>query len=211
LVIQIKVLSLGNINYQSINKMRNLAVIIVILLSQVVKSQESNIDFLIPVKTFHFSSQEKHRYAPGEGGNLGLIVSFSRNRHKINSVYSAGYIKNSYGKWSMIATYGKSYNATDWLRLEVNVGIATNYSDAYYRTYYFNPDTQDFTKQRQTERDYERVHLDENLSKKMSIFYDYGLLPVGALTAKVKVKKWAGFAINVNPYYVNAAVMITLN
>lgn len=202
---------MSNINYQSINKMRNLAVIIVILLSQVIRSQENNVDFLIPVKTFHFSSHEKHRYAPGEGGNLGLIVSFSTNRHKINSVYSAGYIKNSYGKWSLIATYGKSYAATKWLRMEVNVGIATNYLDAYYATGWVDPVTGE-GKVGVYKPGYERaVGLKKEMSENMGILYDYGLLPIGALTAKIKVKKWAGIAINVNPYYVNAALMVTLN
>lgn len=181
------------------------------LFSTLLSAQDQYIDFLVPVKTYHFGEKEKYRYAYGEGGNMGLVISFTKNKHKINSVYTAGYIKNSYGKWSLIATYGKSYNATKWLRLEVNIGVATNYSDAYYSTGWVDPET-GYGQSGVYKEGYQKtIGLKYKMADNLGFFYKNELLPIGALTSKVKIKKWAGIAISVNPYYVNAALMITLN
>ena len=199
---------MSNINYQNAYIMRNLIVVLSILVSQLVIAQEQIVDFLLPAKTYHFNQKEKYRYAAGEGGNLGLIVSFTNNKRKINNVFSAGYVKNSYGKWSLLATYGKSYNATKWLRIELNVGLATNYGEAYKATYFVDEDGELFTEAKEGAK--KVVATPKKRAENMGILYKNDIIPVGALTIKANVNKWIGTAVSINPYYVNAALMINL-
>lgn len=187
--------------------MRNTIIIIVLLTFNLVTSQDRFIDFLIPVKTYHFSDTEKHRYASGEGGNAGLVVSYTSNKHRVNNVYSLGYIRNSYGKWSAIGTYGQSFNAAKWLRIEFNIGFATNYADAYKATYF---------------RDKDGVHLEYAKGRSISVntprkraemagfLYKNDIIPVVMFTSKIKIYKSIGAAISVNPMYINGAINITL-
>ena len=188
--------------------MRKLLLITFLLSIQFLQSQEHFIDFIVPLKTYHFNAREKHRYAPGEGGNAGLIISYTNNKKKVNNVFSAGYVKNSYGNWSMMATYGKSYLANKWLRVELNVGIATNYGEAYKATYFVDGDGERHTEDGMGRK--RTVQTPIKRAEMMGVFYKNDIIPIAMVNAKINIYKNLGVVLTVNPLYVNGALVFSL-
>lgn len=190
-----------------------LVIVITTIFCAATADAQETIDFLMPAKTYHFDRNEVHRYAKNEGGNLGIIVSYSKNNRLFSNVYSLGFVRNSYGKPSVVGTFGKGANLTKWFRLELNAGIATNYKDAYYATGYvdYNNMDQGHSKYRRSDKDTQFVGVNNDLTKNMGFFYRNSIIPLAVLTAKTKITKNVGFAVILNPVYVNAGLMISLN
>lgn len=191
--------------------MKTKLTLIFVIIIQLLNSQERVLDFIIPIKTYHFDRSEVYRYSKHEGGNFGLIVSYTKGEKILKNVYSIGLIKNSFGKGSFIATYGKSIKATKWLRFELNIGLATNYKDAYYATWWNNTLIKGDDRQPHKTKDHNVsvILLRKDFARNLKFFYNNNLIPMGALSTKIKINNFSGLNINLNPSFINIGLMIT--
>lgn len=111
--------------------MKNLTAILILI---TVNLTAQTLDFSVPLKTRHFQSQNyvNQVYAEGEGGNIGLILTYSPKKEKrLKDNYTIGAYRNSFGDFTATALYGKNFFITKNTNLSVNIGLATGYKRLY--------------------------------------------------------------------------------
>ncbi|UXQ88815.1 hypothetical protein [Tenacibaculum phage Larrie] len=154
---------------------KRIILIIYLLTSFSIFSQRGEVSIHVPLKTFHFS-RKIPKVVPWEGGNYGAIVSVKSNKF----IYSGGFIENSFGKISFVGMFGV-YKDFEGLELSFNVGLASNYKDAYFD------------------------------SKYADLFLaDISAIPVALGVVKIDLIKNFGLQLNISPYYVNSGIYLNL-
>lgn len=112
--------------------MKTLTKLSILLISLNCFSQ--TLDISIPLKTKHFQNKNyvNHIYAKGEGGNIGLIATYSpRKENKLKDNYTLGFYRNSFGDFTVTALYGKNFFLTKSTNISLNLGLATGYKKLY--------------------------------------------------------------------------------
>lgn len=119
--------------------MKNKTTILISLITLISYSQ--NIDFSVPLKTKHFQNKNyvDQIYAKGEGGNIGLIATYSPNKEKsLKNNYTLGVYRNSFGDLTATALYGKNFFINKKTNISANIGIATGYNRLYDSKVHFD-------------------------------------------------------------------------
>lgn len=173
--------------------MRNL--IIFLLTATSMFAQKYTLELVLPIKTYHFNRLEVYRYDDFEGGNLGGILSLTKKGKKLDNIFSTGVFKNSYGKPSFMASYGKS-KAFKKNTVGLQVGFATNYTEAYYTS--------------SKNRKQGSLKFNDKMAKNLSLFYNNKSLPFGSIFYKRMISDTFRVILNVNPVYINTAIVIKI-
>ena len=119
-----------------------------------------------------------------EGGSKGFVLTRSKN----GLHFTMGYMENSYGDFSHYSMFGVSVVETKRSQLSFHIGLANNYSKAYYN---------------------ERVR--EKLYRVLPYSMAYNsMLPIGTVTYKHRITKHVGVQANINPIFVNTGLYIQL-
>ena len=169
-------------------------VFLLLLFSASLFGQSNTLDLILPVKTYHFDRSDLAKYDFGEGGNLGAIVSLISHRKTFDNIYSTGIFKNSYGKYSLMASYGKKLDLNQKLSVGLNIGIATNYKDAYHSF----------------DRKGNRLEEKGRFYKLFKPLYNISSIPFGGGFCTYELSSTLGTILTVNPVYANLAIFIKL-
>ncbi len=144
--------------------------------------------------THIYAPQYTKHYAPNrmyavqangsEGGSEGfLITRSSKGMH-----FTMGIMQNSYGDFSKYAMFGLTIKEGNKGQLSAHVGIADNYSKAYY-----------FKKN----SDLLYKYLGDTMASE-------SFMPLVSLTYKHRITKHVGVQVNVSPMFVNTGLYVQL-
>lgn len=154
------------------------------------KDKWNGFSFYTPMYTKHFVESERYDVSNigSEGGDRGLVVSYSKNKLH----YSLGYMKNSYGEWSGLALVGYTLAQNRNNQLTVNIGLANNYAGAYSQE----------VNMEVYKKMFPEVMIKNNILGVLALSYKKDLFKI--------VNSNVGLQFNVSPIYVNAGVYLKL-
>lgn len=160
--------------------------------SQCSKAQDkwNGFTFYAPNYTKHYVYDKlfEDSKSGSEGGNVGLVLSYSKNK----SHYSIGYMKNSYGDYSKLVMYGYTLAQNRKNQLTINAGLIDNYDVSYGEE----------KNMKVYKKIYPDVLINNNTLAVIILTYKRDLFRVG--------KSNVGLQLNIAPLYVNAGVFVKL-
>ena len=186
----------------------SLSVVLQVLTCCCCYSQE--LSFYFPGITRHFVSNKwsKALYAPNEGGDSGLVISYTNKKH---FTYSVGRIKNSYGTSSNLLMFGYNKNYRH-INLTYSIGLADGYGMTYATSaslgeteWWYNPYTYLLE-----ERDI-LYNKPRNIMHNLpDVFKNNGVIIIALVTVKVPVIKNLGIQVKISPAYVYAGLYVAI-
>lgn len=141
----------------------------------------SQVSFYVPVNTKHFVYSEKIPYVKGEGGNAGLLASYTVK----NIIFGGGVMRNSYGYISRVAYIGVTRSIN-----KISLSSVAGFADGY-------PHYGEENKHKGGGR--------------ILLLHTNKITPVLLLVIKIPIYKGFGTQSNISPVYVNTGLYLDIN